>query len=186
MADTIKTEADELPDAEQVETPEGSAPDEPQESSAPSPEGQEPAKPADKAGREAAKYRRQLRDTEAERDGLRTSLDQARQQILDRDLDPAFRNLVKLAGRDISLFFTEDGSLNEETLEQTAKELHQEYPNMLNLQKGEWQKLDEPPKLQILRTHGNGAAAPHDTDEGRFPPEPLGGNTWQDAFTPDQ
>lgn len=147
-----------------------------------SPDGQE----KEPRNAEAKRYRLRLRETEAERDGLRTSLEQARQQILDRDLDPAFRNLVKLAGRDIAPFFTEDGTLHEEALEQAAQELHEEYPNMLDVQKGEWQKLDEPAKLQIFRKHGTGAAAPRDTDEGSSPSTPLGSNKWQDAFTPNK
>lgn len=38
-------------------------------------EAQEPAEDDNKAGREAAKYRRQLREVETERDGLREALD---------------------------------------------------------------------------------------------------------------
>lgn len=41
---------------------------------------------AGKAGREAAKYRRQLRETEVERDQLRASLDTARQSLLTKSL----------------------------------------------------------------------------------------------------
>ena len=139
-----------------------------------------------KAGRDAAKYRTRLREAESERDALRTSLTQARQQVLDRDLDPAFRNLLKLTSYDIGTLFTDDGSLSEDALEQVAQELNTEYPGHLAVRKGEWQQLNEPEKLQIFRKNGKGAIGPKDGDEGKSPNGGIGVNQWQEAFAPQQ
>lgn len=135
---------------------------------------------------EAKKYRLRLRETEAERDTLRDSLTQARQQILDRELDPALRNLIKLANRDVASLFTDDGTLDEGVLEKTAAELNVEYPNMLSIEKGTWQGLDEPVKLSLFRKTGKGAVAPYDIDEQQPSGERQLGNKWQGAFAPQQ
>lgn len=142
--------------------------------------------PVDKGNREAAKYRTRLRAAEAERDGIRDQLTQARDQILDQALDQRFRSVLKLSGRDVGELFDESGAIDTEVLEKVGAELAAEYPGMIDEKRGEWQQLGDEPALQLLKNEraGAGAVAPFDTDEGRSPSGNLAGNQWQDAFTP--
>lgn len=91
---------------------------------------QEEIEPANKAGREAAKYRRQLRDTEAERDGLQAQLKAAQAQIVNSQLSEQELSLMALTGHDPSVFFTDDGALNEEALAETKAQWRKEHASL--------------------------------------------------------
>lgn len=73
-----------------------------------------------KAGREAAKYRRQLRDAEGERDTLRGQLDQARAQIITAAMGKGRGVTVEAltaAGHDVADLFDADGHLDRDALD---------------------------------------------------------------------
>lgn len=76
---------------------------------------QEAAAP-EPASREAAKYRRQLRDTEAERDQLRSTIDAMRRRAIEdiaaRDHRVAKPEALWNAGADLTEMVAEDGQLN--------------------------------------------------------------------------
>lgn len=89
---------------------------------------------ANKAGREAAKYRRQLRDTEAERDTLRQQLDAARRSIVASSkaaarLDPAAREAA-FADVDVNTMFNNDGTTNTEAIQAHVQNLRTTAPYM--------------------------------------------------------
>lgn len=88
---------------------------------------------------EAAKYRRQLRDTETERDTLRDSLRAARTELLRSALDGyqvanTTFNLDALsdAGLDTDALFTPEGTLNQDALTETMTELATAKPYMFS------------------------------------------------------
>lgn len=164
---------------EETVTPEAQAPE---TDDAPEPEIEE--QPIGKGNREAAKYRRQLRDAEAERDSLKVSIAQARGKILEQTLDQRFYSVLKLSGRDLNTLFTEDGDLDEDALQTAGDELDKEYPGMIEQQRGEWHGLHEAPPLQLLKSNRRGAAAPNDPDEGKSPNRPLNEDSWKGAFVP--
>lgn len=139
-----------------------------------------------KPAREAAKYRRQLRDVEAERDTLKQEFAQARGKLLEQALDQRFLSVLTLSGHDSSTLFTDAGELDEEALQQVGDELNAKYPGMIDERRGEWRGLDEAPPLQLLKDHRVGAAAPHDPDEGRSPSALPTANRWEGAFKPQQ
>ena len=69
--------------------------------------------------REAANYRRQLREAQAERDALATSLAAARRVVIadrlkGKGLNP---DALTAAGHDVGSFFGDDGTLRDELLE---------------------------------------------------------------------
>lgn len=77
----------------------------------------------DRPGREAARYRRQLRETEAERDTLRASLDALRQATAE---DALAAHLTRpaalwLTGATAGEFYTEDGVLDRQRLADAAQ-----------------------------------------------------------------
>lgn len=88
---------------------------------------------------EAAKYRRQLRDTEAERDTLRESLRAARGELLRAALDGyqvgnTTFNMDALpdAGLDTDALFTPEGTLNSDALTEHMTELATSKPYMFS------------------------------------------------------
>ena len=100
-----------------------------------------------KAGREAAKYRRQLREVEAERDGLRGQIAAARDALLAETLsqkigigtDPRYPKDVKLdvwddlfsvGGIDKAAMFDGDGNLDREALTTALRVTHESRPNL--------------------------------------------------------
>lgn len=83
---------------------------------------------SNRANKEAAKYRRQLRDTEAERDTLRTQLDAARWQLLEptgKDEQISGEVMRKL-GHTIDEFVRDDGGLDHDAYRATARALADE------------------------------------------------------------
>lgn len=69
--------------------------------------------PGDKSGREAAKYRRRLRETEAQRDALAEQLSALRQGVIDdiattAGVDP---KLLAANGYELASFLDEDGKI---------------------------------------------------------------------------
>lgn len=74
---------------------------------------QEPAGTEDHASnREAAKYRRQLRDTETERDGLRDQLTALRRQVVESASGLARPQALWLTDLDVNTLFTDEGTLD--------------------------------------------------------------------------
>ncbi|XAS63108.1 hypothetical protein ACOM2C_06650 [Pseudarthrobacter sp. So.54] len=81
-----------------------------------------------KAGREAAKYRRQLRDTEAERDTLTGTVDSLRKQLINQNMPRSSSvnsDALWKAGFTPAEMFAEDGSINTEKLTEAAKATHE-------------------------------------------------------------
>lgn len=112
------------------------------------------------ANREAAKYRRQLRETEAARDTAQQMLTTARAQILRTEFQGHLGGLttdaLEAGGHPVDSFFTEDGTLDVQRLRTAATEVMERF--------GLTQKLIIP-------------------SEGRSPENTYMGNGWQDAFT---
>lgn len=67
-------------------------------------------------GREAAKYRRRLRDAEADRDTGRTRLEALRRQVVEDASGLAKPGAIWAAGVDVHALFGEDGRLDREKL----------------------------------------------------------------------
>lgn len=89
------------------------------------------AKPDDKPGREAARYRRQLRDAEAERDRLAAALaDRQHQDVTDiaadHLLDPADFLLVHT---DLSDFLDDDGNVDEAKVAEAVEQMRETRPH---------------------------------------------------------
>lgn len=133
------------------------------------PEPEEAPENGSKAGREAAKYRRQLREAEAERDSLRASLTTTRGQLV-RDALTGYKvngntfNIAALgdAGIDTDSMFSEDGALHLETLDTVMTELAETKPYMFTPR----------PRLVI-------------PGEGNIP-DSRETSAWEEAFTPEQ
>lgn len=83
---------------------------------------------ADASGRgnkEAAKYRRQLRDTEAERDTLRSQLDAARWQLLEPTgkAEQISVEVMRKLGHTVDEFVRDDGTVDHDAYQATARAL---------------------------------------------------------------
>ncbi|CPX22344.1 Uncharacterised protein [Mycobacteroides abscessus] len=76
-----------------------------------------------KAGSEAARYRRRLRDTEAERDALRTQLDAQRDALLEAVIAP---KLVRAAGFDPAEALNDDGVFDSDLAADLARRTNDE------------------------------------------------------------
>lgn len=100
-----------------------------------------------KAGREAAKYRRQLREVEAERDALRGQVEGARDALLAEALsvkidvsdDPRFSKNIRLdvptdlftvGGIDKATMFDQAGNLDREALTEALRVTHEARPSL--------------------------------------------------------
>lgn len=79
----------------------------------------------DNPGREAARYRRQLRETEAERDGLLTQLDALRRAEVDRLVADQTRTLkpaaLWAAGTELGQLLAEDGTVDAARVAEAIK-----------------------------------------------------------------
>lgn len=137
----------------------------------------------DRPQREAARYRTRLRQAEETLAGTEAQLAATREAILDRELHPAYRSLLKLSGRDTGDLFDETGRLDEARLQEVALELDAEHPGIIDRQRGVWLEVGEKAPLQVLRKIGKGAAAPFGAGEGGQPFAPAG-TTWAQAFAP--
>ena len=70
-----------------------------------------------KAGREAARYRTQLREAEAQRDTIRAQLVALQNQMIETSLPPNLKpEAWRLAHPDISDLLSEDGTINRDAL----------------------------------------------------------------------
>jgi sulfur relay (sulfurtransferase) DsrC/TusE family protein len=120
--------------------------------------------PADKSNREAAKYRRQLRDVEAERDGLLEQVTGWRKQQAENIAQAHGLNAAALwaAGAELETMLTEEGMVDEAKLIEFVKEAKD--------------KLGIVPPPQVASAAGQGrvgTAIAVDTNAG---------NTWADAL----
>lgn len=84
-----------------------------------------------KAARDAAKYRTQLREVEAERDTLADQLTTARRHIADQAIEAAGTGvtpaLVWELGTDVAAMFNDDGTLNQQTVTSTVQDIATRY-----------------------------------------------------------
>jgi hypothetical protein len=117
--------------------------------------------------REAAKYRRQLRETEAERDGLSAKLEQAHRRIADTMLGNVPSGAFWQMHPDVDDLRGEDGHLDPDKVAEAAQAVH----TALGLPG----PFSNTPK---------GVIGPYVPSEGAFPDHPLSGDSWSDAFTP--
>lgn len=113
-----------------------------------------------KPGREAAKYRRALRETEAERDTLREQLTTLRRQAVEDASGLSKPAGLWAAGVDADALFTEAGTLDRDALRTAV--------------------TDAADQLGLTRT--STTPKPDLTQGSRG--TPIKGDTWQDAFTP--
>ena len=113
-----------------------------------------------KPGREAAKYRRALRETEAERDALREQLTTLRRQAVEDASGLSKPAGLWAAGVDADVLFTEAGTLDRDALRTAV--------------------TDAADQLGLTRT--STTPKPDLTQGSRG--TPTKGDTWQDAFTP--
>lgn len=128
--------------------------------------------PTDKGNKEAAKYRLQLREVEAERDALTEQLALTRSNILNNSLDQAFLNVIKFAKADINEIFSDDGNINEKAVLELGETLDKEYPDIM--------KRDPNQKLTLFKPlQTRGPVAPVDRTPGQTRPD-----NWSNAFTP--
>lgn len=98
------------------------------------------AEPTDRPGREAAKYRRQLRAAQAELDGLRSQLDVMRRREAERlavlPVGPATMGLhdgrdLWLAGVDPAALVDEAGAVDPERVAEAVRSIGRERPHLL-------------------------------------------------------
>lgn len=84
-----------------------------------------------KAARDAAKYRTQLREVEAERDTLTEQLTTARRHIADQAIEAAGTGvqpaLVWELGNNIADMFNDDGTVNQQTITATVQDIATRY-----------------------------------------------------------
>jgi hypothetical protein len=93
-------------------------------------EATEEGKGGNKAGQEAAKYRKQLRDTEAERDALTGTVESLRRQIIAQNMPRANKMTAEAlwtAGHQAGEFFTEAGDLDAAKLEASTRAVHERF-----------------------------------------------------------
>lgn len=120
------TTAPEAP--ETAVTPPVPTPPAPAEAVEPAEAPEAPEGKASKTANEAAKYRRQLRDTEAERDTLAGSVDTLRKQIVAGNMpkgSSAGAELLWTSGSNPADFFDEAGALDPDKLTVAVKDAHQ-------------------------------------------------------------
>lgn len=89
-----------------------------------------------KAGREAAKYRVQLRTAEGERDALAATLETLRRGIVEQNMPNGSKTNAEALwtnGHQSSEFFNEDQTLNTEALYAAAKGAHEKLGLRFNL-----------------------------------------------------
>jgi len=142
----------------------------------------EPAAPHQEggAGREAAKYRTQLREAEGARDALAGQLSSTRRALAERvltggvDIDgktlrpTVVGDLFDLAGIDVATLYGEDGALDSDALTEAARGLHATRPQLFE---------------SALRPN----VGPYVPPEGSAPNGALGegGMTWAKALRPE-
>lgn len=176
-------------DEERDETPQANDADQtPDEQPEETPEQPEPAEDS-KAGREAAKYRRQAREAEAERDALAEQLTAARDEIVRQRLAQPVqievlnadgtrkanfgaeghqRNVMLNHPDDLFRFtdltpadlFTEDGRLDNERLTAAVAELHQSRPELCGTPKLIVPGVGKVPENMTLKPAFEAAFAP--------------------------
>ena len=126
------------------------------------PEGEE-AQPEGKAGKEASRYRRRLRETEAERDALAGNVDALRRQIVEGLVTDKGRlgNPATLweTGTTLEELLTEDGTVDHQKVLDKCEDVAQ--------------------RLRIARA----PKGPYVPSEGRTT-NPRGSQSWESAFSP--
>lgn len=115
------------------------------------------------AGREAAKYRRKLRDAEAERDQLRTTLDTVQRAEVVRHIGNriASPELLWIDGNKAGDFFNDKGGVDEAKVTKRLQEIRVKFGD------------------GVMKSRG-----PYAPNEGRNPTNPARGNKFASAFVP--
>lgn len=93
-------------------------------------EATEEGKGGNKAGQEAAKYRKQLRETEAERDTLTGTVETLQRQLIAQNMPRANKMTAEAlwtAGYQASEFFTETGEIDAAKLEASTRAVHERF-----------------------------------------------------------
>jgi hypothetical protein len=93
-------------------------------------EGTGDGKGGNKAGQEAAKYRKQLRDTEAERDALTGTVDSLRRQLIAQNMPHGSKlnaDSLWTAGHNAADLFAADGAVDVGKLSEAVKDTHQKF-----------------------------------------------------------
>ncbi len=85
--------------------------------------------PADKPGREAAKYRRQLREVEAERDELRATLDHVQHAEVERATGDRLvsHELLWIDGHKASEFYSKNGQIDPAKLDARVQQVRDKF-----------------------------------------------------------
>lgn len=87
-------------------------------------------KGGNKAGQEAARYRKQLRETEAERDTLRGTVDKLQRGIIAQNMPHGSKlnaDALWKSGHSPADLFTADGGIDADKLTQAVKDTHQQF-----------------------------------------------------------
>lgn len=85
------------------------------------------ATPQSKAGREAAKYRRQLRDTETERDGLKSQVEVLQRGMIETQLGPRLNaDVFWRIGPALEALLSDDGTIDTEAVAQAVTDAGRE------------------------------------------------------------
>lgn len=156
--------------------------------SADNPADNTPPDDSTKTSREAAKYRRQARDAEAERDALAAQLTSAREQLLQQTLSNGIdtpsgarrsllspSDLTSIGGIDSAELWAEDGKLDIERVGQALDELHAQRPELFASAR------------LVVRDEGgvrSGLSGPVGGNIDEIFKKAIDGKTLQDAFTP--
>jgi hypothetical protein len=121
-----------------------------------------------KAGREAAKYRRQLRETEANLSATSSQLETARRLLAERDLGNLKADAFWKMHPEVSDLLNEDGSVSPDLVAAAARDAY----DMLGLP-GAFSNTQK------------GLIGPYVPSEGTLPDRPISaGSDWDDAFKP--
>lgn len=121
----------------------------------------------DRAGREAAKYRHQLRDVETERDTLRDHLTTARRTITETHLGNVTAAAFWQMHPEVADLLGEDGQVDPAKVTDAARAVHAE--------------LGLPGVFSNTR---KGAIGPYVPNEGAATGDGVAVNGWTDAFKP--
>lgn len=120
-----------------------------------------PSDDGGKAGADAARYRRRLRDVESERDDLAARMTALRKQVAEDASGLTRPSALWAAGTDADALFTDDGTLNRDALTQAVNAASE----------------------QLGLTHAPRTPKP-DPSQGGVQDVSAGADPWADAFTP--
>ena len=121
----------------------------------------------DRTGREAAKYRRQLRQVESERDDLAAKLDATRRALVERDLGNLEPAAFWALHPNVADLADEAGRIDPNKLVAAGQEVYG--------------ALGLPGRFNNTR---KGVIGPYVPGEGAAPSGEVASDTWTDAFKP--